>query len=144
MALQNHALFQVATKTLLFDGDKVLALVTPDGYIDFPGGRVDETEVELDWQEALRREVAEELGPAVRIAIGKTLFVAKRSYHHDGQTHRIAAIYFASELLGGNIQLSDEHGSYQWMTPQELLATDHQFVSDDEKRQLQTYFAASG
>lgn len=141
MSSHNHAYFQVATKALLFSGGKLLVLVTPDGYVDFPGGRVDEGEVELAWSEVLKREMAEELGPDVHFAIGSTLFVAKRSYHYEGKTYHIAAIYFASEYWGGTLQLSDEHTGYQWMTPQELLATKLKFVSSDEKTRLEAYFA---
>ncbi|CAN5360124.1 NUDIX domain-containing protein [soil metagenome] len=141
MGLMNHALFQVATKALLFDGEKLLVLITPSGYIDFPGGRVDASEVELTWPEALRREVSEEIGPEVKADIGRTLFVSKRQYTKDGQTNRIAAIFFECKYLGGDITTSEEHDHHIWMTPSELLATDRQFVSADEKTQLQAYFA---
>lgn len=141
MGLMNHAVFQVATKALLFDGDKLLVLITPDSYIDFPGGRVDASEVELAWPEALRREIAEEIGPDVQVDIGQTLFVSKRQYTKDGRTNRIAAIFFDCKYLSGDITTSDEHDHFVWMTPTELMATDRQFVSNDEKALLQSYFA---
>jgi 8-oxo-dGTP diphosphatase len=141
MGLTNHAQFQVATKALLLDGDKILVLITPDGYIDFPGGRVDASEVELAWPEALKREIAEETGPAVRVEIGPTMFVSKRTYDKNGQTHRIAAIFFLCKYLGGDITMSDEHERFVWMTPGELLVSEHPFVSDDEKTHLRAYFA---
>jgi 8-oxo-dGTP pyrophosphatase MutT (NUDIX family) len=86
MSLTNHALYQVATKALLFDDDKLLVLYTPEGYLDFPGGRVDESERDLPWTEALQREIAEEVGPEVRVDIGQTLFVSKRSYNNEGKS----------------------------------------------------------
>lgn len=141
MGLYNHALYQVATKALIRDGDKVLVLVTPDGYLDFPGGRVDESERDLPWIDALRREVTEEIGEAMQIDIGQTLFVSKRQYHKDGQTHHIAAIFFECQYRAGDITLSDEHGSYGWLTLQQLLADHRQFVSEDERTQLRAYLA---
>jgi hypothetical protein len=42
MGLQNHAYFQVATKLMLKKDGKILALITNDDYLDFPGGRIDE------------------------------------------------------------------------------------------------------
>jgi len=143
MGLNDHAQYQVATKALLFQGDKLLVLLTPDGGIDFPGGRVDATEVDLSWHQALRRELDEEIGSAVQVTIGRTLFVTKRTFNHNEHTTRIAAIFFACEYVSGDITLSDEHSAHQWMTPQELLATDHEYVSDDEKSQLANYFAAA-
>lgn len=140
MSLQNHALYQIATKALLFKEGKILVLYTPDGYLDFPGGRVDESERVLSWEEALRREVAEELGELVTINVGKTLFVSKRQYHIGGATHHIAAIYFECQYIGGEIKLSDEHGNHEWLTVEELLSSNKKFVSEDEKAQLQILF----
>jgi 8-oxo-dGTP pyrophosphatase MutT (NUDIX family) len=141
MGLSNHAQYQLATKALLTKDGKILVLMTPDGYIDFPGGRVDATEVDLSWHEALRRELDEEIGTEVEVAIGQTLFVSKRTYHKNGEVKRIAAIFFACEYVSGDITLSEEHATHQWMTPNELLTTDLKYVSDDEKSQLQSYFA---
>lgn len=40
MVLMNHALWQMTVKALLFQDDgRVLALTTPDGYLDFPANR---------------------------------------------------------------------------------------------------------
>lgn len=136
MGLYNHALYQVATKALIFDGDKVLVLHTPDGYIDFPGGRVDESERDIPWIEALRREVDEEVGEHVQLDIGQTLFVSKRTYHKEGKTHYIAAIFFECTYMSGDVTLSEEHGNHEWMTMAELLSTDREFISPDEKSQL--------
>jgi 8-oxo-dGTP pyrophosphatase MutT (NUDIX family) len=143
MGLSNHALYQVATKALIMNGDKLLVLETPDGYADFPGGRVDETERDVPWADALRREIAEEVGPDVQVEVGPTVFVSKRQYTRDGQTHHIAAIYFACRYLGGDIVLSDEHAKYEWLTPAELLVPDRTFISADEQTQLQHYFASA-
>ena len=69
-SLYDHALYQVATKALLFKDDKILVLITPDGYVDFPGGRVDNSERNISWHEALRREVTEEIGGSIVIISG--------------------------------------------------------------------------
>lgn len=140
MGLYNHALYQVATKALIFDGNKVLVLITPDGYIDFPGGRVDESERDIPWTEALRREVSEEIGEAVHVDVGQTLFVSKRRYHKEGQVHHIAAIFFECQYQSGEVQLSDEHGDFSWMTMDELLNDGREFISPDEKLHLQARF----
>lgn len=142
MGLSDHALYQVATKALLVDGNKLLTLTTPDGYTDFPGGRVDETERKLPWDKALRRKIAEEIGPDIQVEVGQTVFVSKRQYTHNGRTHHIAAIFFVCRYLGGDIVLSDEHRGYQWLCPDELFTAGRKFVSDDEKVQLETFFAS--
>ena len=137
----SHALYQLATKALLFDGNKILVLITPDGYLDFPGGRVDETERDVPWTESLKREVAEELGVSIVIKVVKNLFVSKRQYREDNMTHFIAAIFFECHYLSGNITLSNEHRNFEWMTPGEILSSRFKFISDDERSQLSLLFA---
>lgn len=139
-SLLNHALYQVATKALLSKENKILVLITPDGYLDFPGGRVDESERNIPWTEALKREVAEEIGETVNLDIGNTLFVSKRQYHKDGKTNYIAAIFFECQYKSGDLQLSDEHRDLEWLTPNELLNSQMKFVSEDERVQLSALF----
>lgn len=140
MTLQNHALYQVATKSLLYKDGRILVLFTPDNYLDFPGGRVDETERNLPWTEALKRELAEELGDSISIGVGRTLFVSKRQYHKAEQTYYIAAIFFECQYVAGDIKLSDEHGNYEWLTPEEIINHRLKFMSEDERDQLLALF----
>lgn len=141
MNARNHALYQLATKALLFKGDKILVLVTPDGYLDFPGGRVNESERNVPWADALKREVVEELGESVKINIGKTLFVSKRQYEKEGKTNYVAAIFFECQYVSGDITLSDEHGSHLWLKSDEIINNRLKFISDDEKEQLSVLFS---
>lgn len=141
MSLQDHALYQIATKAILYNNGKILILYTPDGYVDFPGGRVDESERELSWQDALRREIAEELGNDITVSIGRTLFVSKRQYHKNDATHYVAAIYFECQLESGEIALSDEHVASAWIEPSELFDGTKKFVSEDEYAQLSALLA---
>jgi 8-oxo-dGTP diphosphatase len=136
MSANNHAVYQLATKALLYKGDKVLVLQTPDGYIDFPGGRVDESEQNLPWEDALRREIAEEIGESLRMEIQQILFVSKRAYHKDNVANHIAAIFFKCKYISGEIELSDEHAAHRWLTIQELHNDQNKFMSEDEKRQI--------
>jgi len=141
MGLYNHALWQVAVKALLFDEKgKILTLTTPDGYLDFPGGRVDESEWDTPWATSLQREIKEELGGAVRFDIKETVFVSKRQYHREGQTHYIAAIYFRCDYKGGAVELSDEHAQFMWQTPEDILRGDQRPMSADEQKQFELYF----
>ena len=141
-SLHNHALYQVATKLLLSNNNKILVLITPDGYLDFPGGRVDESERNSTWTDTLKREVAEEIGEDVTISIGQTLLVSKRQYTKVGTTYYIAAIFFAGQYLGGDLKLSEEHQNYDWLTPDEITNSRYKFVSEDERSQLLLLFNA--
>jgi len=136
----NHMLYQVTVKALLFKDGKLLTLITPNGYLDFPGGRVDESERDLTWEESLEREVAEELGADLHIKVGETVFVTKRAYTFSGKAHYVAAIYFKAEYESGQIALSDEHARSEWVDPAVLATAGYKFVSEDERRQMQAYF----
>lgn len=139
--MQNHALYQITTKALIFDGEKVLVLRTSDGSIDFPGGRIDESERTISWQEALQREIAEELGADFKTEIGQTLFVSKRQYGRNDVTHYVAAIFFACKYMGGAVMLSEEHSTYTWLLPADIFANNEKFISEDEEAQLRAYFS---
>lgn len=40
----NYALFQISLKSLIIERGKLLVLITPTGYYDFPGGRINQNE----------------------------------------------------------------------------------------------------
>jgi 8-oxo-dGTP pyrophosphatase MutT (NUDIX family) len=138
---KDYAYFQVTTKLILNKNGKILCLVSPDDYLDFPGGRIDEGEKDLSLEVALKREVAEELGTSLEFAVGKTAFVCKRYYNLKEQNFYVIAIYYEAEYVSGNIELSDEHATYKWAEPKQLLATKHKFVSEDEEQKLKDYLA---
>ena len=94
----------------------------------------------LQWNKALKREVAEKLGESISIEVGRTLFVSKCQYHKAEQTHYIAVIFFEYQFVSGDIKLSDEHGNYEWLTPEEIINHRLKFVSEDERDQLLTLF----
>lgn len=141
MTKTNHALYQVVLKLLVKRNDLYLVLYTNDGFVDFPGGRIDASEYDVPFDESLRREIDEELGD-VAVDIGGIAFICKRAYTFNGQNNRILAVYYVATIVGGEIRLSDEHAKYDWLTAAEILVLPpEQFVSHDEYEQLTTYFS---
>ena len=139
--LLDHALYQVATKALLFKNDKLLLLSEANGTYDFAGGRIDSTEFEIPLSEALSREIREELGDEIQYELGDIAFVTKRFYvDNTGFKHHIIALYFTAKYTGGDIKLSDEHAHFSWVNPTEILANPEHFVSQDEFEQFKKYF----
>lgn len=138
-----HALFQVALKVLLRKDDKILVLTTPDNYVDFPGGRIDSTEMDAPFDDALRRELEEEIGGEAAYEVGNVAFVCKRYYTANGQDHRIVAVYYEVAFTGGVIELSDEHTQYEWRTPESVLPLKDRFVSADEYEQFARYVGST-
>lgn len=126
-----HALFQVANKAFIQKDGKILVLTTPKGYVDFPGGRLDETESHTAFKAALSREISEELGDAIQYEINDLLFASHRDYTFLEVKHTIVALYFSVTYLGGDFTLSDEHQRIEWLAPEELLARKDHFIGDE-------------
>ncbi|MEX2007937.1 MAG: NUDIX hydrolase [Candidatus Spechtbacterales bacterium] len=135
------ASFQVSLKALLRDGDKVLLLFDKrHGKVDFPGGRIDETESKISLIEVLQRELREELGTDVRYQLGQPLFQFKR-YFPDTKNRVLVTIYDA-KYLGGKIQLSEEHASYEWVNPNERQPAIKRFFGKEEYEAFARYIAS--
>lgn len=137
-----YGMYQVSVKLQLTDGDKLLVLTRPDGYVDFPGGRIDDTEQGLAMEDALVREIREELGEKLRYHVIDTAFVAYRSYEEHGQTHHVLVLHFRTELVSGEIELSEEHADYAWIDPAELYDAADRFASQDEYEHFCAYYRA--
>ncbi len=143
MSLYNYAYFQIAAKAIVKKDDEILILLTSDGYYDFPGGRMDESEVNLSLNQVLSRELEEELGDSFKFDIGKIAFVAKRRYDKNNKDNRILATFFEVTYKDGDIVLSDEHASSKWVNPKSLLDNPEKFVSEDEYMQYKQYCRSS-
>ncbi|MDT4938644.1 MAG: 8-oxo-dGTP diphosphatase [Pseudonocardiales bacterium] len=79
------------------------------GQWEFPGGKVEPGELEVD---ALVREIREELG--VEIAVGQRL---AQSRIDDATVLRL----FAAEWLTGDEEARFDHDEIRWFTPEQLV-----------------------
>ncbi len=140
MGLYNFAYFQVGAKAIVRKGNKILLLITPSGLYDFPGGRMDESEVELDLKEVLTREIREELGESFECELGEVIFVSKRHYAKNNQDYRVLVIYFDAQFKAGKVALSEEHSRSIWVEPGSILSSPEKFISADEYKQFRDYY----
>ncbi len=88
---------------------------------DIPGGRIEPDEP-LD--QALAREVREETGialsPSLELLAAQDIFAADKNIHVVRLTYR--ARLHDNE---GNVEISDEHDDYKWMSKADILAEEH-------------------
>lgn len=115
--------YNVAMKAFIRRGDKVLILNDPESQGDLPGGRIGVGEFDVTLEEILRREIAEELGPDFKYKNNGPVALFRHRRPENtlaGKPEiRIFMIGLELEYLSGQIQLSDEHSGYKWLTLEE-------------------------
>lgn len=111
--------FRLAVKALVRDqqGEKILLIRRSaqsrqfKGKWDLPGGKVDAGE---SFDEALRREVAEETG----VEISVDALAGALEFETPGA--RLAVLVMECRQLSGEVRLSDEHDAHAWVPREEL------------------------
>lgn len=140
MPMNDYAYFQLAMKGLVFFDGKLLVLRTHTNQYDFPGGRMDRSELSVPHVDILHREIQEELGTDITYRVGDVAFVSRRHYTMHGQDNHVILLYYRLELEGGKVVLSDEHTAHEWMHPKDILAHPDKFISSFEYEQFSRYF----
>lgn len=113
----NEKLFHIGIKGVIVNNNKALVLRDNTRYkgYDVPGGKINEGET---IQQALERELEEELGPGT-FKMGEILHAHEREdYDKDGT--RLMLIFYKVEAEITEIKLSDEHTSFEWIGKSEL------------------------
>jgi len=135
---KERGIYQVSLKAILKNKNgEVLTLKTKEhssyqGENDFPGGRIDADEFDLDFMDVLSREIKEETGDIKfklsprPVAIGRHLADAK--YSHLNQDIKFFYVFFVGEYIEGKIIISDEHVSYRWIKLEDINPKDY-FIS---------------
>lgn len=115
--------FGVATKAYIFKDNKILIIYKtvveaandpdPNNRKDVPGGRVEFGEAPI---QALYREIGEESGLKVKV------IRPIRVWHFLKESFQLVGINFLCLWEDGEVSLSEEHESYQWLTKEALMA----------------------
>lgn len=136
--MQNdYATYQVGLKILLQKEGKVLILRDKrTGYADLPGGRINISEQDTPLHEILDREIREELGESVQYKLGNPI-VQFRRFNIERNTRVFITVY-EGQFLSGEIKLSDEHGSYEWVDPKETTFTEADWGNREEFEAMNT------
>ena len=53
--MDKHAIFQLTVKAVVQSKDRILLLQMSDNILDFPGGRLNESEVNISLEEVLKK-----------------------------------------------------------------------------------------
>lgn len=127
-----RALLQVSLKVLLRNGEKVLLVRGDKGEIDLPGGRIEAGEENVPLETIIAREIREELGEDVKFHSGNPLFVNRVFRKEDGEW--IFAVVYDAVYISGDIRLSKEHISFEWVDRGSYQVRRDDFLPDDTER----------
>ncbi len=120
--------FYVGIKGVIIHDDKVLLLRADGGkgrrdIWEMPGGRIDDDETA---QQALNRELNEELANITDISIGGVLHAARLPWDIDGTNSLVLIFYKVNANFEGDPKIGEEHMGWRWCTIEEArqLAND--------------------
>ena len=131
MENSKQAMFQISLKVLMRNGNNIL-LTRGEGGIDLPWGRIDVGEENAPLKDAIFREIREELGEDVKFHLASVLFVHRLGYTKEKEG--IMNIVFDAEYLSGDIKLSDEHVSYEWVDGRSYEISRDDFYPEDQEK----------
>lgn len=109
--MQSNNIVLVA-KGLIFKDGKILVLEKSDGRWDLPGGKLEQGE---NYEDGLLREVSEET--RLRVKIRRHL--SDWSIWKNPELLIIGSTYLC-DLIGGDLQLSEEHSAHFWFDSEEI------------------------
>ncbi len=116
-----------------------LILHYPSGHWDFPKGKIERNETEI---EAAVREVHEETGLSISIDHNFRHCLSYFYKNKDGRLVSKEVVFFVGQATTQQVVLSFEHQDYQWLTytaaqqqltyrnAQELLALAHDYLKE--------------
>ncbi len=121
--------FEVSLKAFIMqDGRALLVQESDTGYWELPGGRIDVGEERLDHAAILAREIAEELGPDLRVTTSLEAVTWVRQRPTDGVFQFLVAR--VCHVTSGAICLSDEHAHAAWHSLDTWAALEFPPLSD--------------
>jgi len=131
--LVSRAMIRLAFKAVIKKGDKILVLKRAEKedcfkeMWDIPGGRMEFGETP---DQALRREVLEETGLAIRIIKPVRMW----TFFKNNKSIQVVGITSLCEYESGEVKLSEEHVDFKWIRPEEISGYNtHEGIKKDVK-----------
>ena len=88
------------------------------GKYDVPGGRIDEDEFNVPFEQIIRREVAEELGDTITSDIlPDPVALGRKKFPFAQKDASILFVFFEGMYRGGEIKICEEYSGFDWIDP---------------------------
>lgn len=114
--------FQVSVAAMITDNERNILVAKRSPQIAHAAGKWDVISGRLSpgesFEEALKREITEELGESVTIDIVEPYY----TFHHtrdDG--HEVQGVSYYCQYIRGEIHLNDEHTDFRWVSVEKAL-----------------------
>lgn len=126
--MANNQLFEVSLKAIIKNKTGEVLILKESSAIsnhyDFPGGRIQEGEENLEYWEVLSREIAEETGLG-NFTINRKPCAVGRHSRKAGQDSQIYVLwlFFEVEYHSGEVNISGEHVGFDWVKLEEIDST---------------------
>ena len=134
-----YATFIASFKLILKKNKKILVLTESyTGCLDFPGGRIENKEANLPFEDLFKREIKEELGENVKYKILGPAMQYRR--YNKLRKMLVLITAYEAEYLSGEIKLSREHDKYEWVDPKKYNLKDKKTNNEEERLAFENYF----
>ncbi len=111
--MQKDQVLYVGQKAFIEKDGEVLILLRSNGWLDFPGGKIQEGESDVDV--SLKREVREETGLDIEIGQPFHRWLVELPSGHQEAGKRVFLIGIKCTYAGGEVKTSNEHQGYAWV-----------------------------
>ena len=136
--MKKYANFIASFKLAVKREGKILILTESNtGFVDLPGGRVEEHEQGMPIKNLFEREIKEELGDNFRYKVLGPVF---QYYRQDKLKNYVLYTVYEAEYVSGDITLSDEHKQYEWVEPATFGFEVKIFNNKGEQSAFREYF----
>lgn len=127
--MKNNALLFVGQKAFIERDGKVLILICPNGWLDFPGGKLQEGEAKdsnfSSLMDSLKREVKEETGLEIEVGNPFAVWYWEFPVGHKRHGENTYLVIFKAKYISGELKLSEEHGTYKWIDKNDYKELDN-------------------
>lgn len=106
--------FYVCQKAFIKKGDETLVLNDPVMGLDFPGGKIQVPEIDLE--ESMKREVREETGLEIKVGKPFATWMSPYPETHPKFGKKVFFVGYKCEFVSGEVILNHEHRKYSWVT----------------------------
>ena len=120
--MTKEAVFYVVQKAFIKKNESILILNDPKEGLDFPGGKIQEGEI--DQVQALKREVREETGLEINVGYPFMTIMEPFPEDHAFKGKKFFLVAYKCEYISGEVKLSDEHDNFSWVTSENYKKVD--------------------